>query len=339
MNDKARREEIMEAAADWCDRLDTLTVDERKALNRWLAADPEHARAYARMRHTMQDVALLDAAENTAPAAASVRKDFAVPAWLSGLLSSRAGYGVLVGAAAFAALVIVLRPGQSPVPQAPMEQASGQVLATITGEQRNAMLADKSVVYLNADTRLAVTYSGRARRLALSRGEAIFQVTKDKARPFSVAAGAATVTAVGTRFGVDRIGDAVEVRVFEGTVKVDGETVGTRAVTKGQWLIVDPGRGVTAGNFAPDQYDTWRTGWLTADRMPLAYVVARLNRYTDEKIEIADRGLTDIDLSGRFRLDNPGGTLKQIAALADVDIVKHDHRILLTRKPEADTNR
>jgi transmembrane sensor len=138
---------------------------------------------------------------------------------------------------------------------------------------------------------------------------------------------------VGTRFGVDRLGDAVEVRVYEGTVKVEAKGSDPRAVTSGQWLLIDPKRGVTAGTFAPEAYPNWRTGWLEADAMPLGFVVARLNRYTDNKIVLADDKLAAVTLSGRFRLDNPAGTLKQIAALLDVRVTAQDHRILLTPKP------
>jgi transmembrane sensor len=209
-----------------------------------------------------------------------------------------------------------------------------QILATVTSERSNVALADKSVVYLNADTRIAVTYSDHARLLMLSRGEAIFQVTKDNARPFRVVTDSATVTAVGTRFGVDRLGDAVEVRVFEGTVKVAGRNIDDRAVTRGQWLLLDPKRGISGGTFSPDAYPNWRTGWLEADRMPLAYVIARLNRYTNDKIQIADRSLVDVEINGRFRLDNTASTLKQISAAADVEVDKRDHDILLRRRHE-----
>lgn len=332
MNNKARRDEIMETAADWCDRLETLSVEERLTLNRWLAADPEHARAYARMRQIMQDVALLDAVEAVAPVHPknAHTAGFSWPSWLRSLASSKASYGVLVGAVAAACLVVYVRIDTPQAPSAVIVPAA-EVYATATGQRQTVALADKSVAYLNADTRLTVAYSAAERHLTLSRGEAIFEVAKNKARPFRVQTDAATVTAVGTRFGVDRVGDALEVRVFEGTVKVEGKAA-SEAVTAGQWLLIDPARGVSRGTFSPDHYDNWRTGWLEADRMPLSYVVARIGRYTDDKIDVADPALASVALSGRFRLDSPDGTLKQIAALLDADIARHDHHIVLSRK-------
>ncbi len=325
MNNKAPRDEILETAADWCDRLETLTPGERRQLNAWIATDPEHARAYDTMRHTILDVALLEAAANL-PSEELRKNRFPLGAWVAHVFAPKASWGVLVGAAvaACAVTVFLLRPS------APMV-APPQLLATKTGERSTVALADKSVVYLNADTQISVSYSSHARLLNLSRGEAIFQVTKDKARPFRVATAIATVTAVGTRFGVDRVGDAVEVRVYEGTVDVERSGVDHRAVSRGQWLLIDPKRGISGGSFAPEAYPNWRTGWLEADRMPLAYVVARLNRYTDDKIAL-DSKLDAVELSGRFRLDNTAVSLQMIAAVFDIDVTRQDHRILLTPK-------
>ncbi|MDR3528134.1 MAG: FecR domain-containing protein [Rhizomicrobium sp.] len=329
MNNKAPRDEILETAADWCDRLESLTPVERRQLNAWIAADLEHARAYDTMRRTMLDVALLEAAADLPSEATSTSQPHP-GAWLARLFAPKANWGILLGAAVAAGVVaiVLLRP------PAPAIAPTPQILATKTGERSTVTLADKSVVYLNADTRIAVSYSEHGRLLNLSKGEAIFQVSKDKARPFRVVTDNATVTAVGTRFGVDRVGDAVEVRVYEGTVRVDGLGTDHRAVSGGQWILLDPKRGITGGNFAPDAYPNWRTGWLEADNMPLTYVIARLNRYTNDKIEISDRSLGDVELSGRFRLDNTAQTLKQISSLLDVETDKRDHEVLLRRRHE-----
>lgn len=328
MNNKAPRDEILETAADWCDRLETLTPGERRQLNAWIAADPEHARAYDRMRRTMLDVALLEAAAEL-PAEKAPATEFSLARWLAPVFASNVRWGVLAGAAAAICAALYIQ-FSAPVAQTAVAPTD-QILATATGQRSTTTLADQSVVYLNADTRIAVSYSAHARMLNLSKGEAIFQVSKDKARPFRVMTARAIITAVGTRFGVDRVGDAVEVRVYEGTVKVEGKGTDQRAVSAGHWLLLDPQRGVSGGAFSPDAYSNWRTGWLEADRMPLAYVVARLNRYAEDKIVLDDK-LATVELNGRFRLDNTAASLKMIAAVFDVDVKHQGHRILLTPK-------
>ena len=88
-------------------------------------------------------------------------------------------------------------------------------------------------------------------------------------------------------------------------------------------------RGTSSGTFSPDNYQTWRTDWLEADDMPLAYVVAKLNRYTTDKIAIKDNGIAEVQINGRFRLSNTDATLSMIAALLHVDVDKRGHEIVL----------
>lgn len=335
MNTKGRiPQETMEAAADWCDRLEDLSEHERADLQTWLNASQDNARAFGMIRSTMLDVALLDATETlTSSSRASVagRPIASAVNWMRGLLGSRASWLVLAGATAMVCAVLLVRPNapkSSPVPDAQL------VLVTAIGQRSDAKLADNSVVFLNADTRLTVRYLAHARQLNLSRGEAIFDVAKDKARPFQVNAQSMTITAVGTRFGVDLVDKSVEVRVYEGTVRVADGHASTRAVSRGQWLIIDPVHGVTSGAFSPDHYPNWRTGWLEADGMPLSHVVDRLNRYTADKIVLQDKALSDVALTGRFRLNNTDGTLSQIAALLDVDVKRQDHHIFLAHRHE-----
>src|SRR4029077_9414852 len=76
--------------------------------------------------------------------------------------------------------------------------------STDIGERRSITLADGSTVDLNARSQLRVEFSKSERRVELLDGQALFQVAKDKQRPFIVHSGDATVRAVGTQFDVYR---------------------------------------------------------------------------------------------------------------------------------------
>jgi transmembrane sensor len=67
---------------------------------------------------------------------------------------------------------------------------------------------------------LRVEFSNNERRVELLEGQALFQVAKDKSRPFIVASGEATVRAVGTQFDVYRKDSGTTVTVLEGRVAV-----------------------------------------------------------------------------------------------------------------------
>jgi len=99
-------------------------------------------------------------------------------------------------AAALAAVALILIPRRAPPPVSPPNYT------TAVGEVRHLVLADGSVVDLNTDTQLRVSYTPLRRGIELSRGEALFKVHPALKRPFEVRAGGTLVQALGTAFSV-----------------------------------------------------------------------------------------------------------------------------------------
>ncbi len=289
-------DEELEIAADWADRLPELTQAERVDLEAWLAGAPGRAAAFALMRDTQRDTALLDAAERVRAAPVAKRS------MRLGLIA--AGVALVAGLSA----AILVRPYLA---EKPIE------LTTPLGARAEHQLSDKSVITLAADTGVSVRYSHAAREVALKKGDAMFQVAKDKARPFRVQAGDTQVTAVGTTFEVERVSDAIQVRVFDGVVRVSRDGA-ERRVGKGEWLMLVADRAPVQGRLGADSYQAWRSDWLDADGLPLKYVIARLNRYTPQSVALHDPALGDLKVTGRFKLDRPTESLAMIVALLDM---------------------
>jgi transmembrane sensor len=308
---------LLEEAADWMDRQAELTDDERQAFGAWLAASPAHARAYDRMRHTMLDSALLEASQDTGA--------------LPRIRNTRRWVWAAAAGLALAATFLVVFYVRAPLP-APAAVVA-QDYATGLARRADWRLADNSHLFLNADSKIRVQYLAAARNLSLARGEAIFEVAKDPVRPFHVMAQAVTVTAVGTLFGVDIMNDAVGVRVYHGVVTVARTNGETLTLRKGDWLTLDPRLGAQGGHFDPAVYQNWRSDWLEADKMPLSYVVAKLNRYSDRPILIGDAALANTVLTGRFHLSNTDATLKLIAATLNIASIRRGDRIYLQTRP------
>lgn len=306
-------DEDLEIAADWADRLPDLTPAERAELEAWLAAKPRHAAAFALMRDTQRDTALLDAAERvrTAPAAKRSQR--------LGLIA--AGVVLVAGLSA----VALVRPYLA---EKPLE------LATPVGQRAEHQLSDKSIVTLAADSGVQVRYSRGARDIALTKGDAVFDVAKDANRPFRVQAGDTQVTAVGTTFEVERVEDAVQVRVFEGVVRVSRNGAEQR-LAKDQWLMLASNRAPVGGRLDADSYQAWRSDWLDADGLPLKYVIARLNRYTTQSVALHDPVLGELKVTGRFKLDRPTESLTMISALLDMQARTEGARVYLTPKAQS----
>jgi transmembrane sensor len=312
-------DEDLEMAADWADRLPDLPQAEREALEAWLAGAPGRAAAFALMRDTQRDTALIEAAERVR---AAPRTAYATR---RGLIAAALVASVGL-AGAFAALPFLERS------EAPIE------LATPVGTRAEHRMSDKSVISLAADTGVTVRYSRDARDIALKRGDAVFNVAKDAKRPFRVQAGDTQVTAVGTTFEVELVSDAVQVRVFDGVVRVNRDGA-ERRVGKGEWLMLAANRAPVQGRLDVDSYQTWRSDWLDADGLPLKYVIARLNRYTAQSVALHDPALGELKVTGRFKLDRPAQSLTMIAALLDMQTHAEGPRVYLTPRQAAPTRR
>jgi transmembrane sensor len=94
------------------------------------------------------------------------------------------------------------------------------IYATDIGERRSITLVDGSTVDLNARSRIRIEFTSAERHVELLEGQALFQVAKDKRRPFIVQSGAASIRAVGTQFDVYRKSSGTTVTVLEGRVAV-----------------------------------------------------------------------------------------------------------------------
>lgn len=101
------------------------------------------------------------------------------------------------GAAAAAALIFafVIRTSSND----PSNPAHEQVSTTIGGFHKRS-LSDGSVLELNTDSRVEITYSRAYRRIKLLQGEVYVSVAKDASRPFIVTAGKVATSAPWNRF-------------------------------------------------------------------------------------------------------------------------------------------
>ncbi len=182
---------------------------------------------------------------------------------------------------------------------------------------------------LNADTRLEVRLYRGERVAALERGEALFTVSPDPARPFRVHTRAGVIEVVGTVFTVSDRGGPVSVSVQEGHVRFSPAPRETRwsmlqrggpavdlyanqAVTwrEGQ---LEPVRGIE-----PDSVAAWRNGWLWFDNQTLDEALPAFNAYRSRPLLPASRDVGMLRLTGRFRSADADHVAAQLEAALPV---------------------
>jgi transmembrane sensor len=192
-------------------------------------------------------------------------------------------------------------------------QSRAHVHETGLGERRTLTLEDRSIVTLDARSRIRVAFSEGARSIDLEEGQARFEVARDTTRPFSVRAGGQTVRALGTQFNVELVSDTVRVTLIEGLVAVTPENVAALAagrsasagapsieIRPGEQLVAAPAKPATVrANVDLAGATAWQSGKLLLDNEPLASAVERMNRYSHERI-VVHPSAADIGVSGIF---------------------------------------
>jgi transmembrane sensor len=231
---------ILDEASAWFVDFRVGDVDShaRERFGQWLRQSPEHIRAYMEIAKTYVELpafkgaapididALIASARRDAPivslddkspgagASARVADRHRAPglqSWRGASLKHRVLAASLAVVAAGGAFGTWLWFHRYPT------------YSTEIGENRSVTLADGSLIDLNARSRVRVEFLKGERDVELVRGQALFEVAKDAARPFIVRSGAARVRAVGTQFDVNLGRSGTTVTVVEGRVAVVNE--------------------------------------------------------------------------------------------------------------------
>jgi transmembrane sensor len=167
----------------------------------------------------------------------------------------------------------------------------------------------------------------------LEAGEALFNVTHDSERPFSVKSGRSVIEDIGTAFDVYKKPHSTLVSVVDGRIKVypglfaashsgpnDGWTrnraAGSNAsrseMHKGQQIEL-PEDSVGSPHFRSSMSDAelsrltaWREGRVefAYDGEPLAQAVEEFGRYHPARFVFGDRALRKLSISGSFSTNN-----------------------------------
>lgn len=327
---------IAQAAADWVLRHDRgLSAAEQDTFSQWLTEDARHREAFALHRWGWEEMDRLAGIQTTVHAlpdpdllAAPSRARRSRVLW----------FGSLALAAAAAVAFVFLRPETTPAPPAPVRLA---FVAPI--EQR--ALPDGSVVELNRGAEIAVNFAPAERRVQLLKGEANFQVAKDKEHPFIVSAGGVDVWAVGTAFNVRLGARAVEVVVTEGRVRVDqpaaaangGSTVVVPELGVGQSTVValTPAATtpavVTLNGTELQERLAWQPRLMDFTDAPLADIVAEFNRRNPVHLVLEQPGVGEMRLSASFRSDNIEGFVRLMESDFDLRAEQRGNDILLRK--------
>jgi transmembrane sensor len=191
-------------------------------------------------------------------------------------------------------------------------------------------LSDGTKVWLNAASSLhyPVSFKGNNRTVELT-GEAYFEVTKDKSKPFAVISGGQKVTVLGTHFNINSYKDEdhVATTLVEGSVQV--------AFGNHQALLV-PGQqsSLKNGEIKVSKADihlaiAWKDGQLAFLRTDLKAVLRQISRWYNVDIEYVGK-VPNFTISGDVSREADLSAMLEILKLYDVHFIQQGRKLIIT---------
>lgn len=163
-------------------------------------------------------------------------------------------------------------------------------------------LPDGSVITLNKQSTLSYPeeFDGDTRAIALN-GEAFFNVTPDKEKPFIITVNDVTVKVVGTSFNVKSTDEKTEVIVETGIVAVKKEDNEVSVNPNEKATVLKNAEAPVKENNEDVLYNYYRTKEFICNATPLWRLVDVLNDAYGVNIVIANPRLKNVELTTTFR--------------------------------------
>jgi ferric-dicitrate binding protein FerR (iron transport regulator) len=191
-----------------------------------------------------------------------------------------------------------------------------------TGQKAKMQLPDGTDVWLNSASSL--TYDGtynKTERVVYLQGEAYFEVSKDKARPFIVRVNDISIEALGTSFNVKAYPDDgyIAATLIEGSIRVYSPFQ-SEILEPNEKLTFSKENGLFARSVLPDagKNALWIDNQLAFEQERLGDIAGTLERMYNVRVHFASEDLKNIRFSGTVKNNNLENVLQLIAFVSPI---------------------
>ncbi|WP_316811909.1 FecR family protein [Pedobacter heparinus] len=195
-------------------------------------------------------------------------------------------------------------------------------LTTSRSETYQIILPDGSKVWLNAASSIKYpsTFAALKKRVIELNGEAYFEISKDKERPFIVKTADQEVEVLGTHFNVNAYGDeeATKTTLLEGSVRIN--------IGKAVAGMLKPGQqGILSGDkleIEPADIETelaWKNGFFRFNDEKLESIMRKISRWYDIEVVFENDALKKEPFAGvTTRFTNVSELLRMLELTGEV---------------------
>ena len=176
-------------------------------------------------------------------------------------------------------------------------------MSTPKAQKYNLQLADGTKVWLNASSsiKFPTAFSGKTREVSIT-GEAYFEVSSDKSKPFIVDVGGMQVEVLGTHFNINSYDDADLIRttLLEGSVVIN-QNMKSKKLYPGQQATVNSIGDINLEkNVNLSQVMSWKNGLFYFENSSLQEVMRELSRWYDVEVVYVD-GIPSRNFEGEIQ--------------------------------------
>jgi len=217
-------------------------------------------------------------------------------------------------------------------------EAIYNTIETPRGGQYQLILPDDTKVWLNSGSslRYPLAFNGKQRIVDL-KGEAYFEVTKNKTKSFKVVTLNQDVTVLGTHFNINAYDNEplTKTTLLEGSVRVGNTSSSANIMLKpGQAAMLSNNKPIsfTLSNVDTDEAVAWQNGYFMFNDEPLESILRKVSRWYDVDIEYTTTAFNRETFSGTIsKYSNASQVLRKIELTGSVHFSINGRRIKVMR--------
>lgn len=318
----SKNQEIDDTAVEWAakEALRELTCEEQADLDVWLATDIRHLGAFTKARAV---VARLHRTLRASSDELLMSESLPAPNYARRRILLAGGAGATMAAACLLG-VMRLQSDKKENSVVPTN------FATDVGQTREILIPDGSVITLNTNSRVSVELTPEVRNIYLSKGEALFDVAKNKNRPFVVFAGYTQIKAIGTSFSVSVLPKKpIRVIVREGLVEVKKRDAAPIWLSANDRAVVRrdaPIKAETISKIQVARQLSWQYGRIAIDHGTLQDAANEFARYNDVPI-VVDPAVANRTITGMFASNDPAAFANAAATVLKLHVHVSDEEV------------
>ena len=191
-------------------------------------------------------------------------------------------------------------------------------------------LPDGSIVTLNKNSTISYTenFTNSNTRSVKLKGEAFFQVTPDKSRPFLIEANDVTVRVVGTSFNVKSSLERTEVIVETGLVEVTKKEQKVKIRPKEKVTVLKNLSELVARKNEDQFYQYYRTDKLVCNDTPLWKLAEVLSEVYHTQVVVSQER-KNLPINTTFESKSLDEIVMIISETFNITVVRNDEQIIL----------